>query len=142
MAVLMFFQILSAQNEKQISFLDFVELLSVHNDINIFIDENTTKEVSFFIPEDVKPKDYFDIFKISMQKEGFDVLKKGDVFYIDKIPDKQISSYLLPLRNNSFEDVSKYLKIKEIKHEYISSTNQILIFTTTNLISNNPKITS
>lgn len=128
-------QILLAQNEKQIPFLDFVELLSVHNDINIFIDENTSKEISFFIPEDVKPKDYFDIFKISMQKEGFDVLKKGDVYYIDKIPEKQVSSYLLPLRNNSFEDVSKYLKSKNINHEYITSNNHILIYTTTNQIN-------
>lgn len=132
---LMILPYLQANNDKQISLLDFVELLSVHNNINIFIDENTTKEISFFVPEDVQPKDYFDIFQMSMKKDGFNVLKKGDIYYLEKIPILQTYSYFIDLKYNSFDDVSKYLKFKNIAFEYISSTNRFLISAPNTLIT-------
>lgn len=127
--LLIVLQFLQANNEKSISFLDFIELLSVHNNINIFVDENATKNISFFVPERVNPKDYFDIFKISMKKDGYDVVKKGDIYFLEKIQDIQSYPYLLSLKNNSFEDVLKYLKFKKLEHEYISASNRFLVYT-------------
>lgn len=132
---LMILPFLQANNDKQISFLDFVELLSVHNNINIFVDENTTKEISFFVPEDVKNEDYFNIFKISLKKDGFEVLKRGDVYYLEKVADRQTSTYFIDLKYNSFDDVSKYLKFKNVIYEYMADTNRFIIYTTPFLIS-------
>ena len=122
-------QSLYAEVEREISLLDFTELLSAHNNINIYIDDNISSNVSLFVPEDIKPQDYFDMFKLSIKKLGYDVLKKGDVYFIDKIPDRQIYSYFLDLKYNSFDDVSKYLKFKNITFEYISSSNRFVIYT-------------
>jgi len=122
-------QSLYAEIEREISLLDFTELLSAHNNINIYIDDNISSNVSLFVPEDIKPQDYFDMFKLSIRKLGYDVLKKGDVYFIDKIPERQIYSYFLDLKYNSFDDVSKYLKFKNITFEYISSSNRFVIYT-------------
>ena len=122
-------QSLYAEVEREISLLDFTELLSAHNNINIYIDDNISSNVSLFVPEDIKPQDYFDMFKLSIRKLGYDVLKKGDVYFIDKIPERQIYSYFLDLKYNSFDDVSKYLKFKNITFEYISSSNRFVIYT-------------
>lgn len=123
------FQILTANNEKNISLLDFVELLSLHNNINIFVDENATRDVSFFVPDDVNNNDLLDIFKGTIKKDGFELKKYGNIYFMEKIIKSQKLPYFLNLKYNSFDDVSKYLKFKNIDYEYITASNQFLIYT-------------
>ena len=132
---LMILPYLQANNDKNIPLLDFVELLSVHNNINVFIDENVTKDVSFFVPDDVQERDYFDVFQVTMKKEGFNIQKKGDIYYLEKIPEIKTYPYFIDLVYNSVEDVAKYLKFKEIPFEYIATSNRFIVVAPNTLIS-------
>jgi len=80
--------ILSVQNSyalpsyKNISLNEFVERVSIANNINIFIDEDLTKQnISFYIPTLKKPVDLFNAFKISIDKKNLRLVKKGNFYY-------------------------------------------------------------
>ena len=122
------FQLLHAEIEKEIPLLDFAELLSLHNNINIYIDDNVSTNVSLFVPEDIKPDDYFQMFKISLHKLGYELLKKGDVYFLEKYPEREAYVFPIDLKYNSIDDVSKYLKFKKVDFEYVASSNRVFLY--------------
>lgn len=128
MTCLLTLQFLHAEIEKEIPLLDFAELLSLHNNINIYIDDNISTNVSLFVPDDIKPDDYFQMFKISVHKLGYELSKKGDVYFLEKYPARQTNVFPIDLKYNSYDDVSKYLKFKHIQFEYAASSNRIFLY--------------
>lgn len=121
-------QLLHAEIEKEIPLLDFAELLSLHNNINIYIDDNVSTNVSLFVPEDIKPDDYFQMFKISVHKLGYNLSKKGDVYFLEKYPDKETYVFPIDLKYNSSKEVSKYLTFKKVPFEYVASSNRVFLY--------------
>jgi len=126
---LMMHQFLYAEVEKNIPILDFIELYSLHNNVNVFVDENISKEVSLFVPEDIKPHDYQSLFQISLEKLGYSVSKKGEVYFIQKYPDPKNDVFSIDLSFNCSHEVEDYLKFKEIPYQYSQSTNRFFINT-------------
>lgn len=126
---LMMHQLLLAEVEKNISLLDFIELYSLHNNVNVFIDDNISKDVSLFVPEDIKPQDYHSLFQISLEKLGYSVSKKGEVYFIQKYPEPKNDVFSIDLTYNCSPDVEEYLKFKNIPYQYSSSANRFFINT-------------
>ncbi|TKI68887.1 type II and III secretion system protein [Sulfurimonas crateris] len=116
------------ENLKSIKLVDFVQLVSTNNNINIFVDEELKKEnISLFVPQNLPTHNLFFIFKNSMQKLGYTVSLYDDIYYLTK-DEKQLFTYFVKLKYNSFENVSKYLTFKKIEFQYIDTINSFLIF--------------
>ena len=126
--------ILSAQNSfalpsyKNISLNDFVERVSIANNINIFIDEDLTKQnISFYIPTLKKPIDLFNAFKISIDKKNLRLVKKGNFYYLSKKLKYKLHTYLIKLSYNCSADFDKYLKLMNFHYTYFSSNNSYIV---------------
>lgn len=118
-------------NDKNITLLDLTELLSSQNNINVYIDEDLkSKEVSFFVPEQISNNDFLFLYQESVKKLGYELTSFNDTYYLTKIPVNDIYSYFFDLKTNSYEAVSKYLTFKKIDFQYIDTTNIIIFFST------------
>jgi len=127
--ILLQLQLLKAdENLKSIALVDFVQLVSTNNNINIFVDEELKKEgISLFIPNELDPTNLFFLFKNSMQKLGYVVSQYDSIYYLSK-NQKELYTYFIKLKYNSFDNVSKYLSFKGIKYQFIDSINSFLVF--------------
>lgn len=122
------------ENLKSIALVDFVQLVSTNNNINIFVDEELKKEgISLFIPNELDSTNLFFLFKNSMQKLGYVVSQFGDIYYLSK-NQKELYTYFIKLKYNSFQNVSQYLAFKNIKFQFIDSINSFIIFSETDNI--------
>lgn len=132
---LLHLSLVASENQRYISLLDFTEFVSTNNNINIFVDEDLKKEnISFFIPENIPDHNLFFIFKNSMQKLGYSVSQYDNIYYLSK-NDKQFFTYFVKLKNNSFENVSNYLKFKKIEYQFIDTINTFIIFSLSDDVS-------
>ncbi|HUH41715.1 MAG TPA: hypothetical protein VLZ29_01205 [Sulfurimonas sp.] len=115
--------------EQNITLLDFSEIVSTQNNINIYIDEDLkSKEVSFFVPDLIADGDLLYIYIQSLKKLGYELTSVNDTYYVTKILDSEIYSYFVPLVYNSFDNVSKYLTFKKIDFQYIDTTNTFVVY--------------
>ncbi|MBW6462530.1 MAG: hypothetical protein K0B07_05805 [DPANN group archaeon] len=120
---------------KSIKLVDFVQLVSTSNNINIFVDEDLKKEnISLFVPLQLPPENLFFIFKNSIQKLGYTVGQYDNIYYLTK-NEKLLFTYFVKLKYNSFDNVSKYLTFKNIKFQFIDTINSFLIFSESNDIN-------
>lgn len=125
--VVLFLQLCQA-NDKEITLLDFTELLSAQNNINVYVDEDLkSKEVSLFVPENVKNDELLLLYRESVKKLGYELTNINSTYYLLKIQNSSLYSYFIDLKYNSFEAVSKFLTFKEIKFQYVDTTNTIII---------------
>lgn len=113
---------------KNINLVDFVQLVSTNNNINIFVDEDLKKEnVSLFVPDIMDEQNLFFMFQNSMQKMGYSVSQYNDIYYLTK-NEKKPFTYFIKLKYNSFDNVSQYLKFKKIEYQFIDTTNTFVIY--------------
>jgi len=113
---------------KNITLNEFVEKVSIANNLNIFIDEDLTKQnISFYIPTLKKPKDLFTAFKISIDKKGLRLVKKGDFYYLSKKLKYKIHDYMIKLSYNCSDDFNKYLKLMNYQYTFFKSNNTYII---------------
>ncbi len=92
------------------------------------MDEELKKEdISLFIPQDLPPQNLFFLFKNSMNKLGYVVSQYDNVYYLSK-NQKELYTYFIKLKYNSFDNISKYLIFKGIKYQFIDSINSFLVF--------------
>ncbi|MBE0514900.1 hypothetical protein [Sulfurimonas sp.] len=116
------------ENLKSITLVDFVQLVSTNNNINIFVDEDLKKEnISLFVPQNLPTHNLFFMFKNSMQKLGYTVSLYDDIYYLTK-DEKQLFTYFIKLKYNSFDNVSKYLTFKKLTFQFIDTINTFVIF--------------
>ena len=107
---------------------NFVSEVASANKINIFIDEDLTKEnISFYIPTLKDPKNLLEAFKIAIEKKGLRLRKKGNFYYLSKKLKYKIHSYLIKLSYNCSPDFDKYLKLMKFEYTYFKSNNSYLI---------------
>lgn len=122
------------ENLKSIALVDFIQLVSTNNNINIFVDEELKKEgISLFIPNELDPDNLFFLFKNSMQKLGYVVSQYDSIYYLSK-NQKELYTYFIKLKYNSFDNVSRYLTFKNIKFQFIDSINSFILFSETDNI--------
>ncbi len=106
----------------------FASSVASANNINIFIDEDLTKEnISFFIPTIKKPKTLFEAFKIAVSKKGLNLKKKGEFYYLSKKLKYKVRNYAFNLSYNCSSDFIKYLKMLELKFVYLESNNSFIV---------------
>ncbi len=118
-----------AANDRNITLLDFTELLSSQNNINIYIDEDIeAKEVSLFVPEHLKNNEFLHLYRESVKKLGYELTSVNDTYFLKKPIPNELISFFIDLKTNSSDDVIKYLTFKEIKHQYVSTNNKIVIY--------------
>lgn len=128
LAVLNLLQLQADENLKSIKLVDFVQLVSTNNNINIFVDEDLKKEdISLFVPQNLSAHNLFFLFRNSMQKLGYSVSQFDNIYYLSK-DTKQFFTYFIKLKYNSFENVSKYLKFKKIEYQFIDTINTFILF--------------
>jgi len=117
-----------AANDKNITLLDFTELLSSQNNINIYIDEDIkAKEVSLFVPEHLNNDEFLHLYRESVKKLGYELTSVNDTYFLTKSIPNELSSFFIDLKTNSSEDVIKYLTFKDIKFQYIATNNKIVV---------------
>ncbi len=113
---------------KNISLNDFVQQVSISNNINIFIDEDLSKSnISFFIPTITDPINLFNAFKISINKKGLRLIKKNSFYYLSKKLQYKIHNYIFKLSYNCSVDFQKYLKMMGYKFTFFESNNSYII---------------
>lgn len=131
MIVLIFLLSNLMANDKNISLLDFAQRVSNQTDLNIYIDENINdKKISLLVPDDVKGRDLFLLFKSSIEKLNFKLKKIGDVYYLTKKRKVKSNSYIYKLKYNSFDNVKLVLEQLQVKYKYLDNINSLLLHTT------------
>ena len=116
-------------SERDITLLDFTERLSSQNNINIYIDEDLkAKEVSLFVPEEIKNEELLLLYRESVKKLGYELTNFNDTYYLLKIQNSSLYSYFIDLKFNSSDIVSKYLTFKDVKFQYVDTTNTFVIY--------------
>ncbi len=70
---------------KNINLLDYAELVSHTNKVEIFVNEDlVNKNISFFIQKDISPDVLLETFKYSLQNKDLQLQKKGNIYYVIK----------------------------------------------------------
>lgn len=116
-------------NDKDISLLDFTELVSIQNNINIYIDDDIKKQnISLFVPEQIANEDLFFVYKKTLLDKGFVLVQYNNIYYIRKDLSTDKDSFFIPLKYNSYDNVSKYLTFKNIKFQYVDTTNTFIVY--------------
>jgi len=131
--ILIIFQFFSFANNNysSVSLADFARKVSFDTGVNIYIDEDIQKDKVSFYFNGTDKTNLLKQFKISVSKRGFNLKKIGNVYFLSKVLDDEISPYIYTLKNDSFEDIKKYLSMYEnLKHEYLQGSNKLFIYTT------------
>ncbi len=90
---------LHANNYKNISLLDYAEMVSHSNKVEIFVNENlVNKNISFFIQKDISPSQLLESFEYALENKDLQLNKKGEIYYVVK-QQKEIQTYQ-PLHQN------------------------------------------
>ncbi len=93
---------------KNISLLDYAELVSHANQKEIFINEDIMNEkISFFIQKDINSQTLLDTFKYSLKSKGLTLKEQNNIFYVEKYvppaPTQQSKSN--PVQSLSYADL-------------------------------------
>ncbi|UCN00057.1 hypothetical protein LCX93_11075 [Sulfurimonas sp. SWIR-19] len=113
---------------KSVTLDDFVSSVASSNHVNIFIDEDLTKQnISFYIPVIKSPKILFQAFKIAIEKKNLRLIKKGNFYYLQKKKEFKILQYMFTLTYNCSDDFIKYLKLLNLKYTFFKSNNTFLV---------------
>lgn len=118
-------------NYSSVTLSDFARKVSFDSGVNIYIDEEIQKdEVSFYF-NGSDSKNLLEQFKISVSKRGFKLKYIDNVYYLTKELEEDIKPFVYTLKNDSFEDIQKYLSMYEgLKFEHLKGSNNLLIFST------------
>lgn len=123
-------------DERNISLIDFASIVSSQNNVNIYIDEDLKKQnVSIFVPFEIDDNDLLYVFKNSLKKLGYELELYNKIYYTIKKESDSLYSYFINLKYNSFDNVSNYLKFKEIKYQYIDTINTFVVYAPANIIN-------
>lgn len=126
---------LSAQIEKDLSLLDFVEFVSSHNNIIVYIDEDLKKQkVSLFAPKNISNDELIVTFRSTLKNLGYELNKYDNVYYTTRIQKDNNETFFYKLKYNSFSNVALYLKSQKIIYDYIDTTNTIILYAPYSLV--------
>lgn len=75
---------LSADSFKDMTLIDFTELVSSYTDNNFYLDEDINKSLSLFVPSDLNGKDLIKLLELSLKKNDYNLKKLNNNYYIEK----------------------------------------------------------
>ena len=128
--LLLFFLInnnLFASDLVNVSLNQFTNRVSKQTNKNIFIDEDINSSMSLFIPNKISNKAIFDIYKMSIEKRGFNLSVNNGVYYLHKKTNYKKHFYLFQLKYNVSKDFLQYLKMLKYNYSYFRSNNSFLV---------------
>jgi len=127
--LLLFFLInnLFASDLVNVSLNQFTNRVSKQTNKNIFIDEDINSSMSLFIPNKISNKAIFDIYKMSIEKKGFNLSVNNGVYYLHKKTNYKKHFYLFQLKYNVSKDFLQYLKMLKYNYSYFRSNNSFLV---------------
>ncbi|MCH9814772.1 MAG: hypothetical protein K0U47_12620 [Epsilonproteobacteria bacterium] len=74
-----------ANTYKNISLLDYAEMVSHANQVEIFVNEDLVgKNISFFIQKDISPSQLLESFQYALEHKKLQLQKKGEIYYVLK----------------------------------------------------------
>jgi general secretion pathway protein D len=121
--------LLLAQNK--ISFVDFVERVSLQNNINIYIDEDlNTTNISLFIPDKISNQELFTLFDSTLTKLDFDIKKFSKTYFIQKKAAAKSHQFIYKLKYNNYKNIDSLLLSLQLQYHYIVDNNSFVITTT------------
>jgi len=110
-----------------VSLNQFTNRVSKQTNKNIFIDEDINSSMSLFIPNKISDKAIFDIYKMSIEKRGFNLSVNNGVYYLHKKTNYKKHFYLFQLKYNVSKDFLKYLEMLKYNYSYFKSNNSFLV---------------
>ncbi len=133
MALLCLAPVIQANENQDIPLSFFAEKVSLQNNINIYIDEDLqNKLVSLYVPEQINNDDLLNLFKTTVSKLDYNLLKVGETYYLKKKLENIDAefSYIYKLAYNTAEDCKSVLTILKVPFTYLSDNNSFIITTT------------
>jgi len=127
----MFYQLIANENIN-INLTKFADLVSKQNNLNIMIDETLNKNISLLIPTKMTNKDLFTMFKMTINKEGFNLKRFGKTYYLTKKLRYLDKSYIYNLKYDSFKDCEAILTNLGVSYTYLKGLNAFIIKSTRN----------
>lgn len=110
-----------------ISFKDFVAMISYQENITIVYDKDIDKTFSVFISDNIKPNTYFDIFLKILANNDL-ALTKSNEFYMIKQADKtQSFIHSRTFRHLQKDEIDEIMKLTSFKYNFVSNLNAIFI---------------
>ncbi|MDX9744122.1 MAG: hypothetical protein RBT59_09915 [Arcobacteraceae bacterium] len=123
----------AASETEDISLSYFAQQVSLQNNINIYIDEDIQdKTVSLYVPDQISNDDILELFKSTVTKLDFNLLKIGSTYYLKKkldTPDT-VYNYIFNLVYNSSNDCKSILDILKVPYTFLPESNSFIISTT------------
>lgn len=120
---------LSADSFKDMTLIDFTELVSSYTDNNFYLDEDINKSLSLFVPSDLNGKDLIKLLELSLKKNDYNLKKLNNNYYIEKkkhfLPENFNFSY--KLKYNTSEDCKTILDFHHVKYKYLKDTSTFLL---------------
>ncbi len=90
---------------KNITLLDYAELVSHTNNVEIFVNEDlANKNISFFIQKDISPRVLLEAFGFALENKDMKLEKKGDIYYVNKAKEKNKTLQFTTTNQKSFEN--------------------------------------
>lgn len=117
-------------NNINITLVDFADVVSKQNNINIIIDETIDTKISLLIPDKISNKDLYNMFKTTISKHKFNLNKSGKTYYLSKKLKYSLKSNLYHLKYNSFKDCEAILKVLGVPYTYLNDLNSFIITST------------
>ena len=126
--IIISFNLYANVDYKNYTLSNFVSEVASANKINIFIDEDLTKEnISFYIPTLKNPRALLKAFKIAIDKKNLRLRKTGNFYYLSKKTKYRVKKYIFKLTHNCARDFSLYLKTYHYKYVYLRDSNSFIV---------------
>ena len=128
-----FVLVLSADYLKEISLLDYAQIVASANNVNILIDKDLkSKKISFYFPGSIKPYTHLKAFKSVLYEYNLYLANLGSFYMIKRIKKSVFKKdyYFYKLKYLNFEDIKRLLSIYSSKYSYLKNTNTLVFFAT------------
>lgn len=126
---------LVASDFKNLSVSDFTSLVSKQSNKAIYIDSDINSSISLYVPNYIKEKDLFNVYKSTILKSGLTIKKIGSLYYItSKIISKpKYHLYTIHLKNFVYPSIKSFLKELKLNSIYFETSNSFS-FTSTSKV--------
>ncbi len=123
----------SAGYLKEISLLDYAQIVAGANKVNILIDKDLkNKKISFYFPGSIKPYTHLKAFKAVLYEYNLYLADLGSFYMVKRIKKSvyRKNYHFYKLKYLNFPDVQKLLKIYNSRYTYLKNTNTLVFFST------------
>ncbi|MEN8718490.1 MAG: secretin N-terminal domain-containing protein [Sulfurovum sp.] len=112
-------------NFRDLDLKDFISIVSKSLNKNILISANLNSKIDFVSNTDLKKDQFFELLKISLNKNGLDIKKHKGFYVVDRkeiLTKKHIKT--IPIKNTEAKEIYDILKSLKIDKQLIISHNK------------------